>query len=72
MARTFFHYTVVDTSGRTDWAAVYVTVEGPIVIDTNQTEYHYDFGTSTSPVLSGAWQRISPNTFGDITLEYFG
>lgn len=65
----FFHYTVFDTTGRTDWGAVYVENESAIVIDTDQTKFDYDFGTSTSPVLGSQtvdWQRISPNTFGDI------
>lgn len=64
-----FHYTVRDSTGLGDWGAVYVANEGPVVIDTNQTKFDYDFGTSTSPVLTSStvdWQRISPNTTGDI------
>lgn len=66
----FFHYTVVDSSGRTDWGAVYVQNEGPVVVDTSQTKFDYDFGTPTSPVLTSKqvdWKRISPNSFGDIS-----
>jgi hypothetical protein len=35
-------------------------------LDTNATQYNYDFGTSTSPVTSG-WTAITPNTTGDIS-----
>lgn len=61
----FFHYTVVDATGRTDWGAVYVTNEGPVVINPGQTSFSYDFGTEDSPLQSG-WTRVSPSTTGDI------
>lgn len=64
--RDFFHYTVFDSTDRTDWGAVYVEFNGPTTVDMNQTSYNYDFGTPTSPVRGG-WQGISPNTFGDIS-----
>ena len=62
----FFHYTVIDSTGRTDWGAVYVTVDGPVVIDPNQTSFDYDLGDVSSPVQSG-WTKITPLTTGDIT-----
>lgn len=37
-----------------------------VYIETTKTEYNYDFGTVTSPVMSG-WTRISPETNGDIS-----
>jgi len=41
--------------------------EGSIIVDTSRTKYDYDFGTSTSPVQSGTWVRISPVTQGDVS-----
>lgn len=64
--RDFFHYTVFDSTDRTDWGAVYVDFSGPTTVDLSQTSYNYDFGTPTSPV-AGGWQGISPDTFGDIS-----
>lgn len=62
--KDFFHYTVVDSTGRKDWGCVYVTYAG-VTVDTSLTAYNYDLGTSSSPVQSG-WTRIAPNTSGDI------
>ena len=65
----FFHYTVVDSTGRTDWGAVYVRSTS-ITVDTSQTFYSYDPGTPTSPVFSSndvQAVRITHETTGDIT-----
>ena len=66
----FFHYTVVDSTGRTDWGAVYVDVTNPTVtVDLDAIQYNYDLGTTDSPVLTGGspeWVRISHDTIGDI------
>lgn len=62
----FFHYTVIDETGRTDWGAVYITNEGPVVIDPNQTSFNYDLGAVSSPVQDD-WTKISPSTTGDIS-----
>ncbi len=50
--RDFFHYTVFDTSGKTDFGAVYVS-QG-VGYDRNSNEATFDFGTSTSPVFNDA------------------
>lgn len=66
----FFHYTVFDTTGRTDWGAVYVDYQGAVVVDTTLTKYDYDFGTPTSPVHSNStiqYVSITPDTFGEIS-----
>ncbi|MEQ8835201.1 MAG: M12 family metallo-peptidase, partial [Lacipirellulaceae bacterium] len=65
----FFHYTVVDSTGRTDWGAVYVRSTS-ITVDTSQTFYSYDPGTPSSPVFSSndvQAVRITHETTGDIT-----
>lgn len=50
--RDFFHYTVFDTVGGTDFGAVYVTqVPG---VDPNARELLFDFGTSNSPLFNNA------------------
>lgn len=61
----FFHYTVRDATGRSDWCAVYVDNAGPVVVDTTLTAYNYDLGPAGSPVLSD-WMAITPDTTGDI------
>ncbi len=63
----FFHYTVFDRSGRTDFGAVYVKVapSSTINVNLNATVYNYDLGTPTSPVQNG-WTRISDKTIGDV------
>ncbi|MBB3207770.1 hypothetical protein FHS27_003597 [Rhodopirellula rubra] len=61
----FFHYTVFDTTGKTDFGAVYVHSR-ELIVDMDAGEYHYDFGTETSPVQPG-YLRISPTTSGDVT-----
>lgn len=60
----FFHYTVIDGTGRSDWGAVYVTNQGPIVINPNQTSYNYDLGPATS--VQTGWTGITPETTGDL------
>ncbi|MBK1832834.1 Ig-like domain-containing protein [Roseibacillus ishigakijimensis] len=64
----FFHYLVVDATGKRDWGAVYVTVSGPVSVDLEETAYHYDFGTDSSPVPSD-WTGITPGTKGDISWQ---
>ncbi|MEM1083466.1 MAG: Ig-like domain-containing protein [Verrucomicrobiota bacterium] len=61
----FFHYTVFDTTGRKDWGAVYVKVDGPAVVDTSRTRFNYDLGPVNSPIENG-WEAITPKTRGDI------
>lgn len=39
---------------------------GNMSVDTTLTNYRYDFGTQTSPVMSG-WMAITPSTFNDIS-----
>ncbi len=63
--KDFFHYTVFDTSGRTDWGAVHLNVSGPVSVDTTLKEYRYDFGSTTSPVESG-WTKMATETEGEI------
>ncbi len=62
----FFHYTVFDTTGRTDWGAVYVTNIAPVVVDTTETQFNYDFGP-TGGVVQTDWSEITPDSFGDIS-----
>ncbi|WP_346884000.1 Ig-like domain-containing protein, partial [uncultured Algibacter sp.] len=62
----FFHYTVFDTTGRTDFGAVYIVPSRTITVDLNATTYNYDLGTPLSPVQSG-WQAITEKTNGDIS-----
>lgn len=63
----FFHYTVVDSTGRTDWGAVYVTNQGPIVIDTSEISFNYDPGPSTEISLFPGSTLLSPETSGDVS-----
>ncbi len=50
--RDFFHYTVFDTGGKTDFGAVYITqTQG---FNRNSNETTFDFGTSSSPVFNNA------------------
>ncbi len=60
----FFHYTVFDSTGLTDFGAVYVR-SNSINVDLTATEYHYDFGTEESPV-EPKFTRVTPETEGDI------
>ncbi|QDT68952.1 Beta-agarase A precursor [Planctomycetes bacterium MalM25] len=65
----FFHYNVIDSTGRTDWGAVYIT-SASIGVDLGQDDYAYDFGTTDSPVFSNddvQAIRVSPATVGDVT-----
>ncbi len=65
----FFHYTVCDTTGRTDWGAVYVTINGPAVVDLDRIDYFYDLGPLTSIVFDGnndPYEVLSDITFGDL------
>ncbi|WP_010521464.1 Ig-like domain-containing protein [Aquimarina agarivorans] len=57
--RDFFHYTVFDTSGKTDFGAVYVTQTRGF--SPNDNEATFDFGTATSPVFNNAI-RVSNTT----------
>ena len=66
--RDFFHYRVVDATGRSDWGAVYVD-SASIGVDLAQDKYPYDFGTTDSPVFSDSTTqavRVSPATTGDV------
>ncbi len=47
--RDFFHYTVFDTSGRTDFGAVYVFKETSL-FNENSDQFRFDLGTRTSAV----------------------
>lgn len=62
----FFHYTVVDSTGQTDFGAVYVDYTGPFLIDRDAAEYRYDFGTDSSPVQAG-FTGITPDLSGDVS-----
>lgn len=65
----FFHYTVIDSTGRTDWGAVQIPLTR-ITVDVNQNYYNYDLGTPTSPVFSNSAVqsvRITHETTGDIS-----
>jgi hypothetical protein len=71
----FFHYTVCDTTGRTDWGAVYVSNNGPAKVNLNLTKYFYDLGTPTSVIFTGKtdpYERISEVTFGDLRFTSTG
>lgn len=48
--RDFFHYTVVDSTGRADWGAVYVTVDVPLE---NLGAYQFDFGPNINGTYAG-------------------
>ncbi|WP_236621228.1 M12 family metallo-peptidase [Rhodopirellula sallentina] len=60
----FFHYTVFDTTGKTDFGAVYIR-SNKLMVDLSAGKYNYDFGTETSPVEPG-YTRVSPSTIGDV------
>lgn len=62
----FFHYTVRDSTGQSDFGAVYVLNDGPIVIDTNATEFDYDLGAPGSPVQAN-FTALTPEAFGDVS-----
>lgn len=64
-ADDFFHYTVFDTTGKSDFGAVYIQ-SSDLIVDLQAEQYQYDFGTKTSPVEPG-YTRISPETSGDVT-----
>ena len=64
----FFHYTVCDPGGLTDWGAVYIENIGPESVDLNAPKYFYDLGTPSSPIFTGnsdPYMRLSHLTFGD-------
>jgi len=61
----FFHYTVFDPTGRTNFGTVYVLPSKEIIVDLNTTKYNYDLGPSDAPVLEG-FTSISDKTYGDI------
>lgn len=64
----FFHYTVVDSTGRSDFGAVHVT-SAFIGVNTGQDFYSYDPGTTDSPVFNNPVQavRLTPQTIGDVS-----
>lgn len=69
----FFHYTVVDSTGRSDFGAVHVT-SAVIGVDTALDFYSYDPGTSDSPVFNNPNAnppiqaiRLTPQTAGDVS-----
>lgn len=57
--RDFFHYTVFDTSGKSDFGVVYIDQVKEINI--NDKEIVFDFGTQSSPLFSKAI-RVSHKT----------
>lgn len=57
--RDFFHYTVFDTSGKSDFGVVYIDQVEEIDID--DKEIAFDFGTQSSPLFSNAI-RVSHKT----------
>lgn len=59
----FFHYTVVDSTGKTDWGAVYIE-SAVINADPFATEYRYDMGPSGQIVRDG-YVGLYPETSGD-------
>jgi len=66
----FFHYTVCDSTGLTDWGSVHVTVDGPRTVNTNRQKFFYDVGTSSSPLFTGnsdPYERLTEATFGDLS-----
>lgn len=67
----FFHYNVIDDTGRSDWGAVYVDVENPtIIVNLSADEYIYDAGPVGSEIFSNITYTatlLSPSTTGDVT-----
>ena len=62
----FFHYKVYDTTGRSNFGAVYVTNEGPIRVDTSLTKFSYDLGPSNGPTQAN-FAALSNEVSGDIS-----
>ena len=63
----FFHYTVFDTTNRTDWGAVYVKNQGPTRVTLGQSKYLYDVGPAGSAVFTGdTYVGLSDETAGDL------
>lgn len=60
----FFHYTVFDTSGLTDFGAVYVTREASL-FDENSDEFRFDLGTKTSELWPN-YDRVHATTSNDL------
>lgn len=58
--KDFFHYTVFDTSGRTDFGAVYMVRETSL-FNENSDEFRFDLGTRTSVVWPD-YDRLHANT----------
>ncbi len=58
--RDFFHYTVFDTTGRTDFGAVYMYKETSL-FDENSDEFRFDLGTRTS-ALWPDYDRVHGDT----------
>ncbi len=63
----FFHYNVCDSTGQTDWGAVYITVSAPSIVDLSQARYLYDLGPAGSVVFDNDHEVISERTFGEIS-----
>lgn len=61
----FFHYTVRDATGRTDFGAVYVVNDGPTIIDTSLTQYNYDLQNQGGPQQAN-FDPLTPEIFGDV------
>ncbi len=62
-SRDFFHYTVVDSKGKTDFGAVYVS-QAP-GLPANFTEVTFDFGTESSPLFPNTLRVSNKTTGGD-------
>ncbi|TGV01687.1 T9SS type A sorting domain-containing protein [Flavivirga rizhaonensis] len=60
IGKDFFHYTVFDTSGGTDFGAVYVGSEASL-FDENSDQFRFDLGTRTSIVWSD-YDRVHGDT----------
>lgn len=62
-----FQFTPIATggSGVDAWVDIEVKRADVVSVDLSETEYHYDFGTETSPVTPG-FTRVTPITAGDI------
>lgn len=64
----FFNYTVVDSTGRTDFGAVHIEISGPVSVDLGQSRYFYDLGQPDSIVFED-YTQISEETFGAYGFE---
>lgn len=62
--KDFFHYTVFDTTGLTDFGAVYVYKETSL-FNEHSDQFRFDFGTQTSTVFDD-YDRVYSNTSNDL------